>query len=269
MAKNGAPMWIPIPVSDNLKAKAIFTTRHGGVSKAPYDSLNLSFQRDDSKENVIRNFELLSKNSGIPMEYMVLTRQVHGSDITVVNKEHCGMGLLRDRTFGESDGLITADRNVALVTFHADCVPIYLYDCSKKVIGLVHSGWRSTLQKIAAKAVKIMKEEFNCNSSDIKAVIGPCIQKCCFEVGADVYQEFLKVFPGSIDAFECINGKWKIDLVSIIINTLADEDLSCENIHVVNRCTVCENEFFFSHRGGHGISGTGAALFMMTDEVDL
>lgn len=264
MAKYGEPMWIPIPVSD-LKAKAIFTTRNGGVSKFPYDSLNLSFQRDDKRENVTRNFQLLSENTGIPMEYMVLTSQVHGSDISIVNKEHCGMGLLRDRTFGQSDGLITADRNVALVTFHADCVPVYLYDSTKKVIGLIHSGWRSTLLKISAKAVKIMKEEFSCNSSDIRAVIGPCIRKCCFEVGRDVYEEFLKVFPNCTEAFADNGVKLKIDLVNIIINTLKGEGLSYTDIHDVNRCTVCEKELFFSHRGGRGISGTGAALFMMTE----
>ena len=117
MAKSDMPMWIPIPVGDELKARAIFTTRHGGVSKFPYDSLNLSFQRDDSRENVVRNFELLSENTGIPIENMVLTRQVHGSDITLVNKKHSGMGIIRDRTFGDSDGLITSDRNVALLLY--------------------------------------------------------------------------------------------------------------------------------------------------------
>ena len=265
MARNNTPMWITIPVRDKINGKALFTTRHGGVSSPPYDSLNLSFQRDDSKENVMKNFELLSESTGIPMEYMVLTRQVHGSDITVVNKEHCGMGLLRDRTFGESDGLVTADRNVALVTFHADCAPVYLYDCSKNVIGLIHSGWRSTLLKISAKAVKIMKEEFNCNSSDICAVIGPCIHKCCFEVGADVYEKFLETFPNCTGALVNIDGKFRIDLVNLIISTLTGEGLSRGNIHDVNRCTVCENELFFSHRGGRGLSGTGAALFMMMD----
>ncbi|NLX76842.1 MAG: peptidoglycan editing factor PgeF [Clostridiaceae bacterium] len=265
MTRSGAPMWIEIPLGDDIKAKAFFTTRHGGVSSFPYDSLNLSFQRDDSRENVMRNFELLSESIRIPMECMVLTCQVHGSDITLVGSEHCGMGLLRDRTFGESDGLITSDRNVALVTFHADCAPVYLYDGSKKVIGLIHSGWRSTLRKISGKAVKIMKEQFNCNSRDINAIIGPCIRKCCFEVGYEVYREFLKVFPECTGAFSAGGDKWKIDLTGIIKHTLAEEGVSRENIHDVNRCTVCEKELFFSHRGGRGKSGTGAAVFMMTE----
>lgn len=258
-------MWIPVPVNSKLNAKALFTTRHGGVSGYPYDTLNLSFHRGDSAENVFRNFELLSENTGIPMEYMVLTRQVHGCEITVVNKRHCGMGLLRDRTFGDSDGLITAEKNVALVTFHADCVPVYLYDCRKKVIGLIHSGWRSTLLKISARAVKIMKEEFGCNASDIFAVIGPCIRKCCFEVGGDVYEDFLKAFPDCTCAFESSGSKPRIDLACIIEHTLAGEGVRAENINDMNRCTVCEKDVFFSHRGGRGKSGTGAAVFMMTE----
>lgn len=265
MATSNRPMWISIPLSDDINAKAFFTTRHGGVSEAPYDSLNLSFYRGDSPDNVKRNFELLSESTGIPVDNMVLTKQVHGSEITVVGRQHCGMGLIRERTYGESDGLVTADKNVALVTFHADCVPVYLYDSRKKVIALVHSGWRSTLQKIAAKAVKIMKEQFNCDSRDIHAVIGPCIRKCCFEVGDDVYEKFLEVFPDCRDAYAKKGQKWMIDLVNIIIYILINEGLSYSNIRDTNICTVCEKELFFSHRGGQGISGTGAAVFMMNE----
>jgi len=263
MTKNGAIMWIPVPVISDFRAKALFTTRHGGVSGYPFNSLNLSFYRGDNEENVKRNFELLSENTGIPMENMVLTKQVHGAEITLVDRRHCGMGLVRERTFGESDGLITADRNVALVTFHADCAPVYLYDCKKQVIGLVHSGWRSTLLKISAKAVNIMKTRFCCNAQDIYAVIGPCIRKCCFEVGPEVYEDFLKTFPGCSDAFEYSDGKRRIDLAAIIKNTLVSEGVSPENVHDLNRCTTCEKELFFSHRGGGGRSGTGAAVFMM------
>lgn len=265
MVKFSPPMWIPIPVEGNIQAKAIFTTRHGGISSPPYNSLNLSFQRTDSQENVRKNFELLSKRTGIPIESMVLTKQVHGSEITVVNKRHRGMGIVKERTFGDSDGLITADKNVAIVTFHADCIPVYLYDSTKKVIGLVHSGWRSTLQKISAKAVRIMKDQLNCRSEDIGAVIGPCIRKCCFEVGVDVYEKFYRVFSNCDSSFIKDGNKRIIDLVGIVIDTLTNEGLGYANIHDVNRCTVCENELFFSHRGGQGISGTGAALFVMNE----
>lgn len=256
-------MWIPIPVNDNMKTKAIFSTRHGGVSNAPYNWLNLNFNRDDCQENVRENFRILSESTGIPMECMVLTKQVHGSKVCVVDKRHAGMGILRQRTFDECDGLITSDKNVALVTFHADCVPVYLYDSNKEVIGLVHSGWRSTLQKISSNAVGIMKDTFDCKSEDIFAVIGPCIHKCCFEVGTEVYEKFFDAFPECTASFSNKGDKWYIDLVDIIKKTLLDEGIRNSHIRDVNRCTVCEKEYFFSHRGGKGVSGTGAALYMM------
>lgn len=259
------PMWVSIPFDGYSNIKAAFTTRHGGVSSPPFDSLNLSFQRADSRENVMENFRRLSENLNIPMESMVLTRQVHGEVITVVNKSHCGMGLTRENEFGDTDGLVTAEPGIALVTFHADCAPVYLHDPVKHVIGLVHSGWRSTLLNISVKAVKRMEAEFGCRPKDIIAVVGPHIRQCCFEVDMDVYRLFAKVFPGMEDKMKPSGVKWKIDLGGIIRQSLILAGLSGCNIHDVNHCTVCEKELFFSHRGGKGSSGTGAALLMMLD----
>lgn len=256
------PMWVSIPLGDN-RIKAIFTTRHGGVSSSPYDTLNLSFQRADLRENVMENYRRLSQSLDISMERMILSRQVHGSVVTVVDKNHCGSGLLRESTFGDTDGLITAERGVALITFYADCTPVYLYDPVSQVIGLVHSGWRSTLLKISAEAVQKMREAFGCRPENIVAALGPHIHQCCFEVGADVYRQFAEAFPDMQHTMEQRGDKWHIDLSAIITHTLIREGLPLSNIHDVNRCTVCEREQFFSHRGGKGKSGTGAALLTM------
>jgi hypothetical protein len=211
----------------------------------------------------MENYRRLSENLGIPMEKMILSRQVHGSTITVVDRSHCGTGLLRENTYGDTDGLITCERGVALVTFYADCTPVYLYDPVSCAIGLVHSGWRSTLQNISAKAVRNMKEAFGCRPENMVAALGPHIGQCCFEVGMDVYRQFAEAFPDMQDAMEQKVDKWHIDLSRIIKRMLVREGLSDNNIYDVNRCTVCERELFFSHRGGKGISGTGAALLMM------
>jgi YfiH family protein len=256
------PMWVSIPLGDN-RIKAIFTTRHGGVSNPPYDTLNLSFQRADSRENVIENYRRLSLHSGIPMEKMILSRQVHGSTIAVVGKSQCGMGLLRESGFGDTDGLVTRDRGVALVTFYADCMPVYLYDPVSCAIGLVHSGWRSTLLNISAEAVRKMKEAFGCRPEGMTAVLGPHIRQCCFEVGEDVYRQFAAAFPDMQDTMKPNGDKWHIDLGRIVMRALVREGLPENGIHDVSRCTVCEKELFFSHRGGKGSSGTGAALLMM------
>jgi len=259
------PMWVSIPGMDKGDIRAIFTTRHGGVSSFPFGTLNLSFQRGDSREIVIENFRRLSERTGISMEKMVLSRQVHGSEIKIVNKRHSGMGLATEHTLGETDGLITAERGVALVTFYADCTPIYLYDRVKNIIGLIHSGWRGTLLNISAKAVETMKREFNCKGENIIAALGPHIRKCCFEVGNEVYQDFLRVFPDCNSLMRPLNRKWVIDLSGIIISSLVKAGLDENQIQDIGRCTVCEKELFFSHRGGPGNTGTGAALLMMVE----
>ncbi len=257
-------LWVPISLSDEVMA--VFTTRNGGVSEPPYDTLNLSFQRKDTRENVMENFRRLSQSLGIPMERMVLSRQVHGSTITVVDKSMAGSGLVKDNPYGDTDGLVTAERGIALVTFYADCTPVYLYDPVAGAIGLVHSGWRSTLQSIAAKAVQKMEVAFGCKAENIHAALGPHIRQCCFEVGEDVYRQFAQVFPMDTDKMKPSGDKWHIDLSGIITHTLMREGLDVNNIHDIRRCTVCEKELFFSHRGGKGISGTGAAVLMMTEK---
>lgn len=256
-------LWVPIPFSDGVTA--VFTTRFGGVSKPPFDTLNLSFQRGDARENVIENFRRLSESLGIPMERMVLSRQVHGSTITLVDKNMAGAGLVRENTYGDTDGLVTAERGIALVTFYADCTPVYLYDPVVGAIGLVHSGWRSTLQGISAKAVRKMKEVFGCSGENIRAALGPHIRKCCFEVGEEVYRQFAQEFPMDTDRMTPRGEKWHIDLSGIITGMLTREGLDEKNIQDIRRCTVCEKEIFFSHRGGKGTSGTGAAVLMMAE----
>jgi YfiH family protein len=258
------PMYITIPgLDDGITLKAIFTTRFGGVSSPPYDTLNLSFQRDDDRNNVIENYRLLSNETGIPPDHMVLTWQVHGDKISMVDKSHCGMGLVREHELGYTDGLITAEKNIALVTIHADCVPVYLYDPVNSVIALVHSGWRGTLLNIAAKAIKLMKGRYNCKAGNIIAAVGPHIRKCCFEVRNDVYDIFLEKFPYYSYLFEPYGNNYRIDLEGIITRTLIAEGLDTRNIHDIKRCTVCEKGLFFSHRGGHGNTGAGAAVLMM------
>lgn len=258
------PMYVAIPGLDNgTTLKAIFTTRFGGVSKPPYDTLNLSLQRNDDRRNVIENYRLLSNETGIPTDNMVLTWQVHGDKISIVDKSHKGMGLVREHELGCTDGLITAEKNIALVTIHADCVPVYLYDPVKGVIALVHSGWRGTLLNIAAKSVNLMKDRYKCEARDIIAGIGPHIRKCCFAVQNDVYDLFLDKFREYSDLFETSGSSYRIDLGGVITRSLIAEGLEMRNIHDIERCTVCEKELFFSHRGSRGNTGAGAAVLMM------
>ena len=152
-----------------------------------------------TRKMFMKTLKRLSKAVGIDIENMVFSNQVHDNKIKVVGREDRGKGIVRESDIIGIDGLITNEKEVALVTFYADCVPVFLYDSVKNVIGLVHSGWRGTVKEISKVAVRKMNEFFHCNSENIEVVIGPSIGKCCFEVHENVFLEFKKRLAGAED----------------------------------------------------------------------
>ncbi|MBP5780133.1 MAG: laccase domain-containing protein, partial [Clostridia bacterium] len=164
-----------------------FSERGGGVSPMPEYSLNLSFSRepDGNRENVLENYRIASYMLGIGTDSVTRMPQVHGSDILTVLQGHRGMGVTRtiDAALAAHgyDGMITDVPGITLSTTHADCTPVLLFDPVKRAIGAVHSGWKGTCLKIAARAVERMTAEFGSEPADIKAIIGPAISKACFE----------------------------------------------------------------------------------------
>lgn len=256
-----------IQFSNLLKYKGIlkhcFTTRLGGLSKGEYASLNLGLMKNDSRENVMGNFEIISKSIGISINNMVLSNQVHGTKIIIVDEKDRGKGILRKSDIIGVDGLATNSPEVALVTFYADCVPVYLFDPVKKAIALVHSGWRGTVNQIAAVAIDLLHEKFGTLPSDIEAAIGPSINQCCFEVGNEVYDEFCSKLSWSREFFENFNGKWHLSLQGVIRKTLLNNGLVTGKIVVSRMCTRCNNDLFFSHRADNGKTGSLAAIMQL------
>lgn len=162
-----------------------FSTRLGGVSEGVLSALNLGTHRGDKPENVRENYRILGKAVGFAPEETVFTRQEHTDLLLRVGRADCGTGLDREQTT-VCDGILTDEPGVALVCFAADCTPVLLFDPVRQAIAAVHAGWRGTAQGIAYKAVLRMQEEFGCAPEDIRAAIGPCIGRCCFEVGPEV-----------------------------------------------------------------------------------
>ena len=162
-----------------------FSTRLGGVSEGQLSSLNLGTHRGAKPENVRENYRILGKAVGFAPEETVFTRQEHTDLLLRVGRADCGTGLDREQTT-VCDGILTDEPGVALVCFAADCTPVLLFDPVRQAIAAVHAGWRGTAQGIAYKAVLRMQEEFGCAPEDIRAAIGPCIGRCCFEVGPEV-----------------------------------------------------------------------------------
>lgn len=241
-----------------------FTTRFGGVSTGEYASLNLNYNRNDDPNNVRKNFELLSLDLGVPLNNMVLSHQVHDKNVLKVESTHGGMGIVQERNYHRIDGLITHEADLMLITYYADCVPVYFYDPVKRVIALAHSGWKGTLLNIGAETLKALKDSYGCNPADIHVAFGPHIKSCCFEVDYDVADTFHKTFPWS-KKFSSLreDSKWLFDLERIITYNLFDKGILHDKISGCPLCTKCHNDVFFSHRGSGGKTGTGAAFLMI------
>lgn len=242
-----------------------FSSRLGGVSSGACSSLNLGFKRKDTSVNVKNNFELFCQSVGIETKQMVFTDQVHKDRIAIVDERDIGKGFDRESDIFETDGLITNKLGVALVTFYADCVPLFFLDPIKKVIGLSHSGWRGTVAKIGMKTLNSMKDVFGTNPADCLVGIGPSIGSCCFEVDEPVAEEFCKAFPLYSDVLiEPKGNKYYIDLWAANRIQLEASGVQRKNITISSLCTCCNRDTFFSHRGDNGQTGSLAAVLMLT-----
>ena len=157
----------------------LFTTRLGGVSEGIWQSMNLSFHRGDQPEHVLENYRRVARVLGCDVEDMVCSRQTHTTNILRVSAADGGKGVTRDTGYTDVDGLVTNEPGVALATFYADCVPLYFVDRENRAIGLAHSGWRGTVQKMGAHMCRRMEAEFGSCPDKLIAAIGPSICQAC------------------------------------------------------------------------------------------
>lgn len=235
-----------------------FTTRRGGVTEGEAASLNLSFKRKDTKENVYKNFEIICNEIGINDKKLILSDQVHSDKIYLAGRKDLGKGLYAESDIKGYDGLMAIESGVPLCTFYADCVPLFFLDTRLKIVATVHSGWRSTLLEIGRKTIEKMKGKGS-RSEDILAAIGPSIGSCHFEVDQDVSDDFCRKFGKDI-VKRTENEKSFIDLWEINLMQFMQQGITDKNITLANRCTYCEKDLFYSYRGDQGKTGSLAAL---------
>lgn len=175
-----------------------FSTRRGGVSQGMYATMNLSFTRGDEEERVRENFRRMAAALHTDVEHMVCTYQTHTTNIRRAVASDGGKGIVRERGYTDVDGLVTNDRNLCLVCFFADCVPLYFVDRKHGAIGLAHSGWRGTVAGMGECMVRRMEREFGSRPEDLVAAVGPSICQDCYEVSEEVAEQFEKpanVYP--------------------------------------------------------------------------
>jgi len=158
-----------------------FSTRLGGVSKDIFSSMNLSFEHD-AFDSVTENYKLFCESAGFDFNTLVASSQDHHTFVRVCTKDDCGIGIYKPKDIQSVDALVTNEVGVTLVTYYADCTPLFFVDTKKKAIGLAHAGWRGTVAKIGEKVIETMVKSYDTNPSDLVCAIGPAISKCCYEV---------------------------------------------------------------------------------------
>lgn len=230
-----------------------FSSRIGGVSKAPYASMNLAYHMGDNQADVDENFRLINGVVGFDDQQVVMAKQVHQADIQIVGKgDHAREGV---------DGLITAVVGPVLTTYYADCVPLLFLDPVQKVIANAHAGWRGTFLNIAGKTVQRLVDTFDCHARDILVGIGPCISMARFEVGPEVVDPFDQLLFQFRSHLERKNDqKWHIDLAGMNHQLLLEAGVCDAHLEVANLCTFENAKPFFSHRRDGTARGNMAAM---------
>ena len=260
---------VPLLHFDKLEAtgmvKHCFTTRAGGVSEDIFSTMNLSFTRGDDKEKVMENYRRIACALGEKIESFVCSDQTHTTNVLRVGKEQGGIGVTREKSYTDVDGLITNEPGVVLATFYADCVPLYFVDTKNKAIGLSHSGWKGTVGRMGQATLQLMAEEFGTNPTDVVAAIGPSICQDCYEVSEDVAGQFADEFRNHQDEILINkgNGKYQLNLWKANEIVLTEAGVKKDNIAVTNICTCCNPALLFSHRASQGKRGNLGAFMCL------
>ncbi|MBF0291364.1 MAG: laccase domain-containing protein [Nitrospinae bacterium] len=214
------------------------TGRNGGVSPAPYDSLNTDSNGGDNPANVRENLARINRAMGI--EKLWTPRQVHQDTIAIVD----GGGTPGEV---EADAVIVATPGIAVGVRTADCLPIIIVNPSGAAACVIHAGRRSTELGITAKAIALLAARFNCDPSSLAAAIGPGIRRCCYEVDEDTAKRFDSCCGGA-------DGR-HLDIVGANMRQLVSAGVKPENVTDCGICASCENRSFFSYRKDGKVTG--------------
>lgn len=264
--KNEVPFLTYKRLEDIAFINHAFSTRLGGVSTGEFTSMNLAFNRGDNPESVTENYQRLCSAVGFDFDTLVASAQDHNTIVRKVTEKDCGIGITKPRDLQSVDALVTNQPNVTLVTYYADCTPIYFVDAEKKVIALAHAGWRGTVAKICKSVIDTMINDYNSNPCNIICCVGPAIGQCCYEIDQSCYDEFAKLEELDLDKIMISkgNGKYMANLLETNKQILMLSGVPEENITISDVCTKCNSELLWSHRATNGKRGTMCA-FMCID----
>lgn len=244
--------------------------RDGGVSEGHLASLNLGFDVGDKEGNLHENYKRFCGMVGVPMDRLIVALQEHSDKIlTVDGADGRATGTMcRHKTTGVTaarhalpkpvsgiDGFITNTPGLPLMVRFADCQGVFMFDPIKRVIAAVHSGWRGNVKNIIGKAVKRMVTEFGCDACDILVGISPSLGPCCAE-----FSDPANELPSFMQKY--VSGR-RVDFWQCSFDQLIDAGVLPEHIEIARHCTVCENDKFFSYRGGQKKTGHMGGVIML------
>jgi hypothetical protein len=245
------------PLLEQHNIPHAFSTRIGGVSSAPFDSMNLGNPNgcaiQDDTDHIAQNYRRLMRAIGcehLPRYYL---HQIHGDGVSVVDSD-----VFSNSTKG--DALVTAQPNRVLSVRIADCCPLLLATPDGRAVAAIHAGWRGVVGGVIPAAISKLQSIADVEPTILLAAVGPCIGFEAFEVGSEVLAEFEKVFGDEAPIRREANGKGHVDLPTACKLQLIRGGVNAQSIDTTDRCTFRDADEFFSHRREHGITGRMAAL---------
>lgn len=256
-ATNGV-VYYTSPLLQRRDLPHAFSTRVGGTSPPPFDSLNLGnpsgCAEQDDYDRIYANYDLLQQSIGLVGRTRCWVHQVHGGTVVDVDEEFkCGV---------KADAMVSDHPTKILAVRVADCVPVLLSSDDGARVAAIHAGWRGVIAGIVSAALERlrMREPGGRIRDRVVAAIGPSISSDAFEVGPEVIEQFRRQFGAAAPVRTRADGKAHVDLRAAITLQLLAADIAAEDIDATDRCTFRDAEEFFSHRRDNGVTGRMAAL---------
>ena len=266
---DGNLVWLSSPALDSHKwILHGFSTRLGGVSTGETGTMNLSYPREENRDNVTENYRRIAAAIGFDPAKIVMSAQTHTVNIRQVEEDDIGSGFTKERSYANIDGLITNIPGAVLTVFSSDCVPLLIADPVHKAVGAAHSGWRGTVGDMAGYMLQEMKRAYGTSPEDVTAVLGPSICGNCYEIGPEVAEEFRSAYPSQWWPSllrEKENGKYLLDLWQACALNFARAGVLPQNIHKTDICTYCNPALLFSHRRQFGKQGNLGAFIAVRE----
>ena len=233
--------WVPGCPPDT--PSAFTSTRAGGISRPPFDTLNMGTRVGDILDAVRENRRRFLRHIGSDPSRAVLGHQVHSANSSVVDSRHAGFGVIDPTTaIPDTDALITRTSGMTIGVLVADCVPVILYDPVTRTGATVHAGRRGALGGIVTKTITKLKNLYDSRPGDLFAIIGPSIRSCCYEVSTEIAEEFRARYGDG-----AAHGRY-LDLPAAVCAELQEIGVRDDHVSLTDHCTSCRSDLFFSYR---------------------